>query len=126
MLGTTTRLSMLLQVLGLYYTREAFFLGLGLTVTEEKSAETRLKKHSKCKMMYGWHAKLEKGTQTRRDDTIVKVNYKALSLHIFTSQLQGFVNLLSLLYHPYLVCILFFIPSLHHFTFECFLSLVIY
>ena len=42
MLGTTSRLSMLLQVL-----REAFLVS-GLTVTEQKCAETRLKKkHSK-------------------------------------------------------------------------------
>ena len=44
MLGTTTRLSMLLQVLGLWlHLRETFFLGVGLTVTKKKSAETRLK-----------------------------------------------------------------------------------
>ena len=45
MLGTTTRLSVLLQVLGIWlHLRETFFLGLGLTVTEQKSTETRLKK----------------------------------------------------------------------------------
>ena len=57
-----------------------------------------------------------------RDDIIVKVIYKAQSLHLFTLQLQtggkmmqgwGFVYLPSLLYHPYLVCILFGMPSLH-------------
>ena len=42
------RLSMLLQVLGLWlhvHLRVTFFLGLGLTVTEQKSTETRLTKH---------------------------------------------------------------------------------
>ena len=34
----------------------------------------------------------------------------------------GFVNLPSLLYHPYLVCILFGMPSLHLFTFLMFLK----
>ena len=68
-----------------------------------------------------------------RDDIIVKVNLQSLSLHLFTLQLQtnvktmqgcGFVNLPSLLYHPYLVCTLFGMPSLHPFTFLMFLSLV--
>ena len=36
----------------------------------------------------------------------------------------GFVNLPSLLYHPYLVCTLFGMPSLHPFTFLIFLILV--
>ena len=35
----------------------------------------------------------------------------------------GFVNLPSLLHHPYLVCTLFGMPSLHPFTFLMFLSL---
>ena len=46
MLGTTTKLSMPFQVLGLWlHLKEIFFLGLGLTVTEiniKKSTETRL------------------------------------------------------------------------------------
>ena len=57
----------------------------------------------------------------------------SLYLPIPTSQLQtnvktmqgwGFANLTSLLYPPYLVCILFGMPSLHPFTFKCFVSLV--
>ena len=52
--------------------------------------------------------------------------------HLFTLQLQanvktmqgcGFVNFPSLLYHSYLVCTLFGMPSLHPFTFLMFLSL---
>ena len=70
-----------------------------------------------------------------RDDIIVKVNLQSPILHLFTLQLQtnvktmqgcGFVNLPSLLYHPYLVCTLFGMPSLHPFTFLMFLSLVYY
>ena len=83
-----------------------------------------------------------------RDDIIVKVNlqspiptsfyiavtnqfhsHKATSLHRFDINVKamqgcGFVNLPSLLYHPYLVCTLFGMPSLHPFTFLMFLSLV--
>ena len=39
---------------------------------------------------------------------------------------QGFVHLPSLLYHPYLVCILFGMPSLHHFTFLMFFNIINY
>ena len=69
-----------------------------------------------------------------RDDIIVKVNLESpipTSFYIaVTNQCQtnvktmqgcGFVNLL---YHPYLVCTLFGMPSLHPFTFLMFLSLV--
>ena len=69
-----------------------------------------------------------------RDDIIVKVNLQSpIPIHLFTLQLQtivkmmqgcGFVNLPSLLYHPYLVCTLFGMPSLHPFTFLMFLSLL--
>ena len=55
MLGTTTRLSMLLLGLWLHL-RETFFLGLGLTVTEitvKKVQKQDLKKHSKCKKDVG-------------------------------------------------------------------------
>ena len=51
MLGTTTRLSMLLLGLWLHLS-ETFFLGLGLSVTEitvKKVQKQDLKKHSKCK-----------------------------------------------------------------------------
>ena len=52
MLGTTTKLSMLFQVLGLL--KEMLFLDLGLIVTEiniKKGTQTRLKNHLKCKKM---------------------------------------------------------------------------
>ena len=40
-----------------------------------------------------------------------------LQTNVKTMQGWGFVNLPSLLYHPYLVCIVFGIPSLHPFIF---------
>ena len=68
-----------------------------------------------------------------RDDIIVKVNLQSpipTSFYIaVTNQCQNdagmwLCKLPSLLYHPYLVCTLFGMPSLHLFTFLMFLSLV--
>ena len=70
MLGTTTKLSMQFQVL-----KEMFFLGLGLTLTQ-KSTETRLKKHLKCKKDVGMAC--QKVCKQCRDDIIVKVNLQSL------------------------------------------------
>ena len=64
------------------------------------------------------------------NDVKVKVKIQRdLSPHLFTLQLHssvekmlglGFVYLPSLLHHPYLVCTLFVMPSLHLSTFRFF------
>ena len=67
---------MLLQVLGLWlHLRETFFLGLGLTVTEQRSTETRLKNIKNVKKNIGMAC--QKVCKQGRDDIIVKVNLQS-------------------------------------------------
>ena len=71
------RLSILLQVLGLWlhvHLRVTFFLGLGLTVTEQKSTETRLKNIKNVKRCRDSMLKICK---QGRDDIIVKANLQS-------------------------------------------------
>ena len=66
---------------------------------------------------------IKKVCKQGRDDIIVKVNIQSpiLTLQLYSSvekmQEGGFVCLSSLSYHPYLVCILFGVPSLRFSTF---------
>ena len=83
MLGTTTKMSMSFQVLGLWlHLKEMFFLGLGITVTEIKSTETRLKKH-RCRdgMPKGMKNKVGM-IYNNSEATTLHLLYKASSLHI--------------------------------------------
>ena len=56
MLGTTTKLSMLFQVLKLWLHMKVVFSGLGLTVTEI-NIKSKKPEISKCIKIQGWHAK---------------------------------------------------------------------
>ena len=70
----------------------------------------------------------QKAWKQGRDDIIVKVNLQSpiptlqlqTGVKVKTMQGWGFVYLPSLLYHPYLVFMLFGMPSLHLFTFVMF------
>ena len=68
MLRTTTRLPMLLQVPRLWlhvHLRETFFLGLGLTVTEQKSTEKIEKDLKNIKNVKRCRDGMPKSMQTR-------------------------------------------------------------
>ena len=72
MLGTTTRLSMLLQVLGLWL---HFFIGLGLTVTVSKKVQKQDLKN--IKNVKGFRDGIPESMQKGRDDIIVNVNLQS-------------------------------------------------
>ena len=52
--------------------------------------------------------------------------YTIPNSHVKKMQGGGFVYLLSLFYHTYLVCILFGVSSLHFLHFQCFIFLFLY
>ena len=100
---------------------------IGLTVTETNI--TKVQKQDLEKTLKVWKdvgMACQKICKQGRDiDRIVKVNLQS-PISTFTMQGWGFVTLPSLLY-PYLVCILFGIPSLHLFiTFLSFTSMINY
>ena len=66
MLGTTTKLSVLFQVLGLYcYTWKKFFLGLGVTVTEINIKKVQKQDLKNIKNVKGCRDGMPKSMQTR-------------------------------------------------------------
>ena len=96
-----------------------------------RSAEDLVLPHYPPECLYCWLPNITQASHRRQADNHHCGKNKALSLHLFTLQLKtnvktmqgwGFANLPSLLYHPYLLCILFGMPSLHPFTFLMFKS----
>ena len=90
MLVTTSKLSMPFQVLRLLlHLKEIFFLGSGLTVTENNIKKEHKQDFKNIKNVKRCRDGMPKTIcKQGRDDMIVKVNSKSLSLHLFTLQLQ--------------------------------------